>query len=152
MGDEEWSKFVTINDFGQGTRRIEQTADGGYIIFGSARQEAGGGDYLMMMKLGGSSGIEYDKSNILLSRLDQNFPNPFSQVTEINWFQNQKEMIHLGIFDLSGIETATLVREVREAGEHTYQFIPDGTMKPGIYYYRLETKDKILTRKMVLIK
>ena len=152
LGEEEWTKFVTINDFGQGTRRIEQTTDGGYIIFGSARQEAGGADYLMMMKLGGSSGLESDKENLLLSRLDQNFPNPFSQGTEINWFQNQKEVVHLGVFDLSGRELAILVNEVRQAGEHTFQFNPEGKMKPGVYYYRLETKTEILTRKMVFIK
>ena len=111
VGDEEWTKFVTINEFGQGTRRIEQTSDGGYIIFGSARQDAGGADYLMMMKLGGSSGTE-DDGNILATRLDQNFPNPFNQKTEINWFQNQKEKVRITVCDLSGREIAKLVNEV----------------------------------------
>jgi hypothetical protein len=61
-------------------------------------------------------------------------------------------MVRLTVCDLAGRDIVKLVNEVREAGDQTIQFIPEDKLKPGIYYYRLETKNEVLTRKMVFIR
>ncbi|MBE2256034.1 MAG: T9SS type A sorting domain-containing protein [Ignavibacteria bacterium] len=84
--------------------------------------------------------------------LSQNYPNPFNPVTKINFNIPKDSYVKLKIYDMLGREIAILVNnEFKQPGRYTVEF-NGSTMSSGIYFYRLETKDFIQTRKMVLVK
>ncbi|MFH1112217.1 MAG: T9SS type A sorting domain-containing protein [Patescibacteria group bacterium] len=91
-------------------------------------------------------------------QLEQNYPNPFNPVTTIAYaIPNHEsrimnyELVTLKVYNLLGQEMVTLVNEVKEPGSYKVNF--DGSrLTSGIYFYRLQTGDKIATQKMVLVK
>jgi hypothetical protein len=84
-------------------------------------------------------------------QLDQNYPNPFNPVTVIRYFLPEAQNVRLVILDLRGQEVARLAEGFKPAGEYLYEF--DGsTLSSGIYLYRLEMAQRMLTRKMLLVK
>lgn len=96
--------------------------------------------------------------------LGQNYPNPFNPATRIPFTVRVAgqasgngestaagTMVNLRVLDILGREVATLVNEVKPAGEYTVEF--DGTNLPsGIYFYQLRSGDVVLTRKMALVR
>lgn len=85
-------------------------------------------------------------------RLSQNYPNPFNPVTTITYSLPERQNIRIKIYDLLGLEVATVVEGVRSAGSHTVQF--NATNLPtGMYFYRFEAENGYTTvRRMLLIK
>ncbi len=83
--------------------------------------------------------------------LNQNYPNPFNPATAISYQLTAASEIQLRIFDILGREIATLVDGVQQAGHHSVRW--DASLFPsGVYLYRLQTKDFIETKKMVLLR
>jgi hypothetical protein len=88
--------------------------------------------------------------------LYQNYPNPFNPVTTINYDLPQQTHVNLLIYDILGREVATLVNKDMSAG---YQSVIWNTynnmgmpVSAGIYFYQVQTKDFVKTKKMVLLK
>ena len=83
--------------------------------------------------------------------LSQNFPNPFNQVTMINFTVPHSGDIILTVFDMLGQEIETLVNEYRPAGRYTVWF--DGSdYASGTYFYRLRAGGHSKTKRMTLLK
>jgi hypothetical protein len=91
--------------------------------------------------------------------LDQNYPNPVScgsissgnRSTEISYVIPNDGFIRLEIFDGLGRSAAVIVNESKRSGRHSVTF--DASRFPsGIYFYRLSTDGKSITRKMTLLK
>ncbi len=84
-------------------------------------------------------------------QLEQNYPNPFNPSTTITYVLPKAALTELSVFDITGKQITTLVREQQAAGRH--QAVFDATNYPsGIYFYRLTSGDKQLTRRMVYIR
>lgn len=83
--------------------------------------------------------------------LYQNYPNPFNPSTIIEFNLPSKGEINLKIFDILGKEVVTLFSGTKSAGKHSVEF-DASELSSGIYYYVLETDEKALSKKMVLIK
>ena len=83
--------------------------------------------------------------------LDQNYPNPFNPTTKIGFHIAESEFVTLKVYDLLGNELATLVKENKPAGEYEVEFSAIG-LTSGIYIYKLETRNVIQTKKMILLK
>jgi len=88
--------------------------------------------------------------------LHQNYPNPFNPFTTIKFDLPEQTHINLIIYDVLGREVVKLIQEEMTAG---YQSITWNTRnsfgKPvsaGIYFYQIQTKDFVKTKKMVLLK
>jgi hypothetical protein len=88
--------------------------------------------------------------------LHQNYPNPFNPVTTINYDLPQQTHVNLMIYDILGREVVKLVSSEIPAG---YQSVIWNTrnsfgtpVSAGIYFYQIQTKDFVKTRKMVLLK
>ncbi len=78
-------------------------------------------------------------------------PNPFTRNTEISFSLAKTAAIKMAIHSASGQLVSTLVDEVRQAGLHTVLF--DGSSLPGgVYFCALETAERKLTEKVLLIK
>jgi hypothetical protein len=92
------------------------------------------------------------------TRLDQNYPNPFNPSTRISYeIENgAPAKVNLTIYDVTGARVRTLVDEVAKPGVYSTSW--DGrnangeSVSSGVYFYRLTTPTRALTRKMVLLK
>lgn len=83
--------------------------------------------------------------------LSQNYPNPFNPGTTISYSLEKRSEVKISVYDLLGHEVAILVDGMRSAGTHKVQF--DGSnMSSGIYFYKLQSEGKVISKKMALIK
>ena len=91
-----------------------------------------------------------------ITRLENNYPNPFNPETTIKFSLSTESMLRLDIYNIKGQRIKTLVNENMLPGRHevVWNGLDDNnrTVASGIYFYRLRTKDYIQTRKIVLLK
>jgi len=95
-----------------------------------------------------------DNGNIELPtqvELSQNYPNPFNPSTTIQFALPENAQVRLDVFDITGRLIKTEVNEERTAGYHSVQ-INASELSSGLYFYRLRTVGKVVTKKMMLIK
>jgi hypothetical protein len=83
--------------------------------------------------------------------LSQNYPNPFNPGTMIRYQLPATSNVQLDVFDVLGRKVATLENGLVQAGTHEVYFDASG-FSSGIYIYRLNTGQQVLTRQMVLVK
>lgn len=80
-----------------------------------------------------------------------NYPNPFNPSTSIEFSLPKSEFVTLKVYNVLGIEIATLVSEELNEGNHVYQF-NGNNLTNGIYYYKLVAGKYKEVRKMLLVK
>jgi formylglycine-generating enzyme required for sulfatase activity len=89
-------------------------------------------------------------------QLEQNYPNPFNPSTTIEFQLPRDILVSLDIFNVLGQKVATLVNETKKAGYYQIQW--NGTnnagqaVATGVYYIRLQSKDFVATKKIMLIR
>jgi len=83
--------------------------------------------------------------------LEQNFPNPFNPSTTIAFSVPERSHVSLRVYNILGQEVETLVDETRNAGEYQVDWQASDKAS-GIYFYRLSYQNKVLTKKMALLK
>lgn len=83
--------------------------------------------------------------------LEQNYPNPFNPSTNIRFRITTEEFVNLKVFNILGVEIATLVDEVLPAGSYNIKFNAE-QINSGVYFYTLNTDNFKSTRKMILTK
>jgi len=83
--------------------------------------------------------------------LEQNYPNPFNSITTIEYVLPQTGGAILTVFNMLGEEVARIMDREQSAGYHQVTW-DASNIASGIYFYRLQTADFVLTRKMVLLK
>lgn len=83
--------------------------------------------------------------------LSQNYPNPFNPSTIISFELPQKSEVNLTIYNTLGQVVATLINEIKQAGQH--QIVFDASDLPnGVYIYRIKAGSYIASKKMILLK
>jgi hypothetical protein len=94
-----------------------------------------------------------DKKNSPLSKhsyiLTQNYPNPVTSETSIEYSIPQRSFVTLAVYDVLGNEVATLVNEEKEKGVFTVRFNASD-LASGIYFYKLAAGSFIITKKMFI--
>jgi len=83
--------------------------------------------------------------------LYQNYPNPFNPFTKIKFNIKNSGNVSLKIYDSSGKEIMEIYNGFLGKGIYETTFSGE-KYASGIYFYRLVTKDIIITKKMVLVK
>jgi hypothetical protein len=83
--------------------------------------------------------------------LSQNYPNPFNPVTTIDYSIGSPGLATLKVYDMLGIEVASLVNENKETGSYSVEFNA-GNLPSGIYVYRLTADKFVETKKLILLK
>jgi hypothetical protein len=89
-------------------------------------------------------------------RLAQNYPNPFNPVTTIKFDIRDKGHVTIRIYDVAGRLVRTVLDENLKSGPYTATW--DGRnesgakVASGVYFYKLDTKGFVKTRKMVLLR
>lgn len=106
----------------------------------------------LIAKMVTTTGISNFNSEIPASfNLMQNYPNPFNPTTNINFSIPKSGLVTLKVYDMVGKEVATLVNEVKTAGNYIVGFNASN-LPSGAYFYRLESGNIVDTKKMLLIK
>lgn len=83
--------------------------------------------------------------------LGQNSPNPFRAATSISYGLPAPTWVRISIHSMLGSQIMALVDEPQKAGVYTVEFSePD--LKPGVYFYRIETDYGVLTRRMTIAR
>ena len=81
-------------------------------------------------------------------------PNPVAGQAAISYDLPADGRVRLAIYDATGRVVRILAEGVQTAGEHVVHWdraAQDGSpVAGGLYFYRLETDDRVLTRKMVV--
>jgi photosystem II stability/assembly factor-like uncharacterized protein len=113
------------------------------------------GDYGRIAKYTGTTGIEdknYEPNDFCLM---QNYPNPFNPDTRISWITPVSGWQTLKVFNILGIEVATLIDEYKSAGRYEADFDASSTtggLTSGVYFYQLKAGNYLATQKMILMK
>ena len=95
--------------------------------------------------------------------LSQNYPNPFvyqegsrSSLTEIPFYLSVGREVTLTIYNIRGQQVRTLYKGMMPAGQHSIGWNglndQNRSVGSGVYFYRLECGDKVITRKMLLVR
>jgi len=97
------------------------------------------------------------EDNILSTpQLHGNYPNPFNPTTTISFSLPEEQEVDLAIYNIKGQKVKRLINGQLTAGQHS--MIWDGkdtngkSVSTGIYFYRLKTGKKEMSRKMLLLK
>ncbi len=83
--------------------------------------------------------------------LQNNYPNPFNPSTTIKYQLPSMMNVTINVYNIIGQEVATLVNDVKEAGEYSITF-DASKLASGLYLYQLKAGSFVQTKKMLLIK
>ena len=130
------------------------------LNFNTGRFEKGllisGRQEYSIVKLGEQGEPEEEIPAITKPMLHGNYPNPFNPTTTISFSLPNEQKIELTIYNIKGQKVKTLYSGIASEGEQSVVW--DGidsngkTVSSGIYFYKLKTESKELTRKMLLLK
>ncbi len=102
-----------------------------------------------LININSNTGESFNKIN-----LKQNTPNPFSLNTRIEYTLNMPTYVTLKVFNLEGKIVTILVQEDQDKGSYSVSW--DGTnqggkqLESGIYIYSLQTKDLLISKRMII--
>ncbi len=116
------------------------------------------GNYFYRLKqINFDGSFEYSKivevSNLIPKKfvLEQNYPNPFNPSTTIGYSIPKDQNVELNVYDILGKKVIVLYSGYKKAGSYKINFNAKG-LSSGIYFYSLKTSDKIITKKLVLLR
>ena len=165
LGNQEWIRSY-VDDATRGfISEIIQTSDGYYVACGATDEILNPDGVLMsipdpfVMKLEGVYiGIDDNEQVELPSTVSllENYPNPFNATTSIQFELDRASDITLSVYDVLGRKISALYTGNLSAGTHSITW--DGSadsgddVSSGIYFYRLETVENSISKRMVLLK
>jgi hypothetical protein len=108
---------------------------------------------LQHLRLEPTGGISYGHSEELPIEpyLSPNYPNPFNSSTTIRYTIPIAGPVTLDIYDILGRKVQTLIDIQQRAGEHQAVWEADN-ISSGIYFYRIQAGDKVVSKPMILLK
>jgi len=88
--------------------------------------------------------------------LSQNYPNPFNPATVIKYSLTERCHVTFDIYNILGRKVRTLIDESKPLGQYqvTWDGLDDNGLETaaGVYLYRLQAGDYVVTKKMMLVK
>ena len=102
----------------------------------------------------GTYGVDVSEGNVpnrYSFKLFQNIPNPVKSRTTISFVLPRTERVQLTLYDVTGRAVRTLLDRTVTKGVHSVNLNTNG-LRSGIYFYELRTRDRVKTRKMIILK
>ena len=88
--------------------------------------------------------------------LKDNYPNPFNPLTTIRYDLPTAALVNIVIYDITGREVARPLSTTQNAGYHSAIWNSKNfngeSVAAGIYFYQIQTKEFVQTKKMLLLK
>ncbi len=145
---QDGQNFVAVNTLTYG----EQTTDVSY-----GRETDGSSAFVFINEPtpGASNGMTISNEDEITIpggvALFQNYPNPFNPSTTIAFSLDRPERVNLQIFSMTGQLVETIADKFYASGSHSVPVNAEH-LASGMYFYRLKTRDVVLTKKFTLIK
>jgi len=131
---------------------IESTAMGFY----DGNWETGLGDYIgkrnLMVRLNLNDHANINDGIVAVPQqafLGQNYPNPFSRSTQIDFELAAGSEVTFIVTDISGRKVMELNQGTMPAGKHTIELETSG-LEAGVYFYTLQAGNQAKTRQLVI--
>ena len=124
------------------------------LLYDALTQGSSGGFFNLKKPTSTSTGIFENELDGIPGRIHlfQNYPNPFNPTTMIEFSLPKMVSVRLDVFNVIGQRVATLVNnELYTSGVHQVQF-DASSLASGMYFYRLQSGNTVITNKMMLIK
>lgn len=86
-----------------------------------------------------------------LYSVKQNFPNPFTKSTVIEYTIKKTGRVKINLYNTVGLLVNEIVNEVKDFGTYTVTFKGAG-LRPGIYFYKFEINGYSSNKRMVFVK
>jgi len=104
-----------------------------------------------------TTAIEKQTENIAMEfALEQNYPNPFNPTTRIEFAIPERSQVSLKIYDINGQLVKTLTNSMKAQGRYDATWDATNSMgvkvSSGVYFYKLQTANNVITKKMLLMK
>ena len=128
------------------------------IYDGTFRQGSGTGDYVGKRNLMVHMNIN-DQGNLIdgvdtrtaLASLAQNYPNPFSGTTQIDYELTEGAKVTFEVMDLTGRKVLDINEGMKPAGKNQFT-LSGGSLEPGVYFYTLKAGSFVQTKQMVIVE
>jgi hypothetical protein len=108
-----------------------------------------------VLQTGVTTAVAIEHAGAAKFNLSQNYPNPFNPSTTLEYSIETAGMVTLNVYNVLGVEVASLVHEHKEAGTYDIAFnMSDGAraLPSGLYFARLESGSSVSVKKLMLIK
>ncbi|MDZ7721874.1 MAG: T9SS type A sorting domain-containing protein [candidate division KSB1 bacterium] len=79
------------------------------------------------------------------------YPNPFNASTRMTYRLPKSGLLKISVMNVRGQTVKLLVKEYQNAGVHNLVWNAENA-ETGVYFIRLQTKDKTLSKKCLLLK
>ncbi len=88
--------------------------------------------------------------------LQGNYPNPFNPSTTIRFSLKNDSKVELSVYNVKGQKVRSLTQSMLEKGNHNIVWNGKDqngqSCSSGVYFYKLKIDNKVLTRKMLMVK
>jgi hypothetical protein len=105
-----------------------------------------------VLKMESNSSLTEESLNSEIAGLYSNYPNPFTDRTQIKYFLKNKADVTIKIFDITGKEIKSFVNNDQKAGTYYINYKPVNQTN-AFYYYSLFVNGKLIdSKKMIMLK
>jgi hypothetical protein len=139
-----------------GIDRIRFSVNGRYVKMLGVERATSWGYSLYEIEVHGSTTTGFVSPEVISDlpiscSLYENFPNPFNPSTTITYGLPKAFHVNLTVYNILGQLVTTLVDHVEDPGYHAVVFSATG-LASGVYFYRLEAKDFVSTKRLILLR
>ncbi|MBT8390391.1 MAG: T9SS type A sorting domain-containing protein [Ignavibacteriaceae bacterium] len=149
LSNSDWNEIGFVPGFGTTTEPKSYSFTDDIISSGTYKYR------LKQIDLDGtvsySSELEVEVNGPNKFALYQNYPNPFNPSTTIKFAIPEKTSLELSVYNSLGEKVVEVFKGELDEGYHQIEFSATN-FSSGIYLYRLESKNFVSVKKMILIK
>jgi hypothetical protein len=80
------------------------------------------------------------------------YPQPFSSSLHVTWMNPMEQNAGISIRDILGREVYNLNSQVYPQGENVFNWTPDASLQPGVYYLVISSGKGTATAKVMFSK
>ena len=102
----------------------------------------------------GSSDFTLSNNIIIPNKisLEQNYPNPFNPDTQISFSMSEPSLVSLSVYNIKGNLVDKIIdNEYYNSGKFSISYRPE-KLSSGIYFYKINDGQNIITKKMIYLK
>jgi hypothetical protein len=147
--------FISLTQNGMAVNTTSQTIKGvNYILF-----NASAGNYVAnyggaltgtgQPQLAHPTEEATTDSVTFTNYLGQNYPNPFTQNTRINYSIASSAQVEIILYSMQGVPVKMMVNEMKVAGNYIYDLNTENLAK-GVYFYRMRSGNFTAVKKLIV--
>jgi len=129
--------------------QVDQSAN--IFVAGSSAIEMNAGKITVIKYVQDDNWVAAIQHNKPDGRWSRSYPNPFNSIVTIVFDLPESNRVSLNVYNMLGQEISMLVNQSLEAGTHQIFWDASG-LQSGVYFYRLQIKDKVEVSKMILLR